>query len=782
MTRAVELRRVRVTSSTQTLLPITSIENDMVGLNDGSLRAVLECPTLAFSLRDEPEQRALAYGWASLLNSLVHPLQIAIQLRRAAPGAGCSAEETGQRGRLLQSRSELLGRLADDRQLVDRRVLMVVPTERPTGTQKPILRLLGASAPRPVAKVGASPDAGVLEHRVRWVSEQLTRIGVVPRRLSTDDLAALFYRSLCPAESELQPLAEQGSGQPGWPGNVAPALFSERPAEVRLGGRLARVLAASAYPQLLRPAWLESLFAYDGDLDLSLHIAPVPSRSMMAFLNRRVAELSSTVRIAEEAGKIPDAYRRAALVDAADLQDRLARGEERLFEVSLYAAVWGEDEATLEQATKKVEAILGSILVQSRRLLFRMEPGFMSTLPLGTDQLRFFRILTTGVLAATFPFSGNDLHSKAGLLYGINPDANDAVVLDRFELHNHNAVVFATSGAGKSFLVKVELIRAWLEGTRIIVVDPEGEYAPVVEALDGQVVRIGRGQPVGLDPFAVADGGAGALSGRVASLLTLIELLADGMNANQRAAAEDALTFAYAAKGFTEDLCPGDAQPPTLADVRQALVTRASRWRGEARIELEQLAMRLGRYIEGSGRWLFAPGAGSVITADVPLGYLMEGLPEEDRAVAMFMVLDRIWAQLADNNRPTLVVVDEAWWLMQYPDTARFLRRLAKTARKRHAGLTLITQDVGDVLNSPSGEGIVTNAALQVLMRQAPQTIRQLAELFHLTEAEQTWLLNAQRGEGLLLAMGRRVPFRVVATDEEMAIIEGLTDDGGRAA
>jgi type IV secretory pathway VirB4 component len=413
------------------------------------------------------------------------------------------------------------------------------------------------------------------------------------------------------------------------------------------------------------------------------------------------------------------------------------------------------------------------MLVQSRRLLFRMQPALISSLPLGLDHVRLARCLPTSVLAATFPFTGNDLHTEGGLLYGINPHAKSPVILDRFALPNHNAVIFATSGAGKSYLVKLELIRAILTGTRAVVIDPEGEYAGIVASLGGQVVTVQPGKPVGVNPFALDDVGDGAVSARITSLLTLFELLGGGLSANQRAAAEEALSFVYASNGYSDEAARPSGNAPTLNEVHSALTRRMDRWTPAVRGEIQELAARLQRYVSGSGSWLFAPATSRPSSSPEVVAYVLAGLPEEDRAAAMFLVLDRVWASLRPEASPQLVVVDEAWWLMQYPDTARFVQRLAKTARKRHAGLTLITQDVTDVLANPIGEAVVTNAAVQVLMRQASQAIPRLAELFQLTRAEQSWLLNAQRGEGLLLASGKRVPFKAISSEVEAQLIEG---------
>ena len=759
--------------TTEGLLPVVAVTDGVMRLQDGSVRALLDCPTLAFGLKGEAEQRALADGWSSLLNSLTHPIQIAVMTRTSAakPAQPSADDPTAElRHRLEQAHSRLLSGLSEEHRLLERRFLLVVPAG--DGSSRPGVRLpwrhrRGGSD----SKLPDDAD-GRLHQRVQWITESLHRIGLDPKPLSSGEITELFHRVMCPELAGVQPLPREEADE-GWAGVTAPAALLEQPAEVRLGDRLARTLAITGFPQLLRPAWLEVVLGYDGDMDLSLHIAPAATQAVMVFLNRRIAELSSTLRLTEERGGNPDPYRRAALDDASELQDRLARGEERLFEMSMYLTVWAADESGLDASTRRAEELLGSMLVQSRRLLFRMEPGLIATLPLGVDRVGVTRSLPTSVLAATFPFTGNDLRAEGGLLYGINPHAKSPVVLDRFQLPNHNAVVFATSGAGKSYLIKLELIRAAVSGIRAVVVDPEGEYASIVSALGGAVIPVQPGQPVGVDPFALPERSDGDVSARIGSLLTLMELLGGGLNPNQRAAVEEALSFAYASRGYSDESPSSGGPPPTLSDVQSALTRRLDRWTPEVRGEVQQLALRLERYVSGSGSWLFSPSPGMRAGKSDVVAYALGGLPEEDRAAAMFLVLDRVWSGLSTNATPTLVVVDEAWWLMQYPDTARFLQRLAKTARKRRAGLTLITQDVADVLANPIGEAVVTNAAVQILMRQAVQAMPRLAELFRLTQAEQSWLLNAQQGEGLLLAMGKRVPFKAVSSDAEAALIEG---------
>src|SRR5439155_3977898 len=376
----------------------------------------------------------------------------------------------------------------------------------------------------------------------------------------------------------------------------------------------------------LRPGWLDDLQSFEADVDLALHISPNSSRSVMGFLERRIAELSSTVRLAEEHGGRGDPYRRAALQDALELQDRVAQGSERLFEVSLYVTIWAGGLDELDSATRRMEALLGARLVHTRRLLFQMRPALLSTLPLGLEEVGVRRVLSTSALCASFPFTGTDLPTRSGLLYGVNTATRSPVVLDRFSLENHNAVVFATSGAGKSYLVKVELARAMLGGTRALVIDPEGEYAPLLSSLGSAVIKVRPGVASGLDPFTLADGSPGALSARIATVGTLVDLLVGGLPSQERAVVDEAISFAFAKAGYSDGKPTDGLVAPGLADVQRRLQERTA---------TEGAALRLERYVSGSGAWLFGRSDPGPAPSDGEnVAYVLAGLPEEERAAA----------------------------------------------------------------------------------------------------------------------------------------------------
>jgi conjugal transfer ATP-binding protein TraC len=730
------------------LLPVLAAANRAVRLRDGGLRAVLECRTSAFGIKGEAEQRAVVDGWASLLNSLPHPLQVVIRTRELAPSALLSPAATDHPAlaALGESYRRMVEDLAGRRRVLDRRFFVVLPGQTPDQRRR--------------TSKGAG-DLEILDQRVSWVTECLRRLDLEPRRLGGRELADLLRQAVNPVSS-VQPIADDDDLHE-LPGLIAPAALAERASSLSVSERWTRTLAVTRYPSRLRPGWLGDLQAFDADLDLSLHVQPNTGPAVMTFLERRISELTSTVHLSEDHGGRADPYRRSALHDAVELQDRIAQGSERLFDVSLYLTVWADGPDDLDAATRRLEALFGTRLIHTRRLLFQMRPGLVSTLPIGIDAVAVRRMLSTTALSATFPFAGGDLPTGSGLLYGVNTATRSPVIVDRFALENHNAVVFATSGAGKSFLVKVELARAILGGTRVIVIDPEGEYAGLVASLGGEVIAIRPGSQAGLDPFAVIDSSPGALTTRIATLTTFLELLVGTLRPRQRAAVEDAISLAFAKSGFADAEPVGGLASPRLADVAARLRTNNA---------TEDIAARLERYVTGPGRWLFKHAA-EASSSSGSAAYVLAGLPEEEQTPAMFLVLDRVWSRLTDSSIPTLVVVDEAWWLMRQRETATFLYRLVKTSRKRRAGLTLVTQDVGDVLGRPEGEPVIANSALQILMKQAPQAMPRLAELFRLTPAEQSWLLNAQRGEGLLMARGKRVPFQVIATDEEARLIAG---------
>ncbi|MEU5565548.1 DUF87 domain-containing protein [Micromonospora musae] len=553
---------------------------------------------------------------------------------------------------------------------------------------------------------------------------------------------------------------------------VAPASVEVTPRFLRVGDGYAATLVVTGYPAEVGPAWLEPLLSWPGRLELALHIDPLAAPVAAARLRDQRARFESSRRADAGRGKLADPVVEAAAEDAADLADRLARGAAKLFRVGLYLTVHARGEEELMEACAQVKAAAASTLIEVQPATWRHLAGWSTTLPLATDSLQLRRTMDTATLAAAFPLASADLPASlpgdppaaGGVLYGINPDSQGVVWWDRWAQENHNSVVLARSGAGKSYFVKLEILRNLYQRVQVAVIDPEDEYLRLADAVGGTVVRLGMAG-VKVNPLDVPAGDSrpDVLTRRGLFAHTLIAvLLGEQPPPAERAALDRAILTAYRQAGITADPATHHRPAPLLRDVEACL-------QADDDPAARQLAARLAPWVHGSFSQLFdAP------TTTRPDGHLvvwsLRHLPEELRGVGILLALDAIWRQVDTPGRSDvrrLVVVDEAWLLMRDGEGARFLFRMSKAARKRHAGLAVITQDVADVLGSDLGQAVVANAATQVLLKQAPQAIDAIGGAFGLTAGERRLLLAARVGTGLLISGTSRTSFEAVASAAE---------------
>ncbi|MGW7074664.1 VirB4 family type IV secretion system protein [Streptomyces sp. NPDC054866] len=540
-----------------------------------------------------------------------------------------------------------------------------------------------------------------------------------------------------------------------------------------VGGHLAATLVVTGYPAEVAPGWLDPLLTYPGRLDVALHIEPVPSSLAAQQLKKQRARLESSRRTGADHGRLDDPDTEAAAADASELAYRIARGEGKLFRLGLYMTVYGQSEEHLADEVASVRSFADSLLVATAPATYRALPGWLATLPLGLDTLKVRRTFDTEALAACFPFASPDLPADialapGGVLYGINTSSGSLVLWDRFAQDNYNSITLARSGAGKSYLTKLELLRQLFTGTEAMVIDPEDEYVALAESVGGTVIRLGD-PAVRLNPFDLpptTSGEQDALARRVLFLHTFLAVLLGGeLSSAERAVLDRAVLATYHHAGITTDPVTFTRPAPLLADLATQLAAMTEPAAGE-------LAVRLDPYVEGSHRQLF-----SGPTTTRPAGHLvvfcLREVPDELKTASMLLALDAIWRQVAHSGhrKRRLVVVDEAWLLMRDGHGARFLFRMAKAARKYWTGLAVVTQDADDVLASELGRAIVTNAATQVLMRQAPQAIDQIAAAFRLSRGERHHLLSAPRGCALLLSGRTKISFTPVAATSEHDLI-----------
>jgi type IV secretory pathway VirB4 component len=551
-------------------------------------------------------------------------------------------------------------------------------------------------------------------------------------------------------------------------GTLGPEAIDVRARTLGLADGVCASFAVTGYPAEVGPGWLEPLLTYPGRLEVAVHIEPTPPSVAADRLRRQLARLESTARSDAEHGRLEDFQATAAADDARDLAAALARGQTRLFRVGLYFTVHAPNEDTLEAECSQVRALASSLLLDAAPATFRTVQGFTTTLPLGVDSLNMRRTFDTQALAACFPFTSPDLDvpiTDTTVLYGVNTNSSSLVLWDRWGLDNHNSVILARSGAGKSYLTKLDVLRSLYAGVEVAVIDPEDEYARLCRAVGGSYISLGS-PGVKLNPFDLPTGaqaGTDAFTRRALFLHTLIGVLLDEpLDPASKAALDRAIVEVYAQAGITTDPRTWSRPAPLLADLAAALRDDTEDPKAA------EVAARLAPYVTGTHRHLF-----DAATTTHPEGHLvvfsLRDLPDELRAAGTLLALDAVWRRVSNprDRRRRLVVVDEAWLLMREPDGAKFLFRLAKSARKYWCALAVVTQDAADLLGSELGQAVVSNSATQILLRQAPQAIDTVGDAFSLSAGERQFLLSCARGEGLMVAGSQRVSFQAIASAAE---------------
>lgn len=550
---------------------------------------------------------------------------------------------------------------------------------------------------------------------------------------------------------------------------IAPAAMEVKSNELILNDQYVRVLYAYNWPNFIYPNWLSQIVNADAQMDISQFIYPSTNKAIMKMLRKKVAELRSSIRILEQRGIVRDPALEAALQDAEELRDLLARGQEKLFQFGLYLSIYAEDEERLKKQQTDIESILGGKLVLTKPSLFQMEHGFTSTLPLCLDELEINRNMNTSPLATSFPFSSCDLTSDRGILYGVNRHNESLVIFDRFDLPNANANVFAISGAGKSFAVKLEILRSLMLGTDVLVIDPENEYGELCQTVGGTYIPLSLQSSFRVNPFDLpqairseeAETGE-TLRAAVINLHGLFKLMLGTLTPAEDGVLDKAILDTYALKGITlATENPGTLEPPTLHDLVDVLLTTDGG---------ENMAKVLQKYTAGSFAGLFDQQTNVQLENQLVV-FQIRDLEEQLRPMAVYIVLNFLWNRVRSELKRRFLVIDEAWNLMQFEDSARFLYGIVKRARKYYLGVTTITQDVEDFVNSPYGRPIITNSSLQILLKQSATAVDNLQKLFYLTDGEKYVLLNSGVGQGIFFAGNKHVAIEIVSSPDEAAVI-----------
>lgn len=550
---------------------------------------------------------------------------------------------------------------------------------------------------------------------------------------------------------------------------IAPSSMQVRTRDLILNETYARTLYVYNWPNYIHPSWMSQLINLDATMDIAHYIYPSSNKAIMRMLRKKVTEIRSSMRMLEQRGMVRDPSLEAALQDAEELRDLLARGQEKLFQFGMYVTIYGDDEKRLKKVQNDIESILGGKLVLTKPATLQMEHAFTSSLPFCQDEVEINRNMNTSPLSTSFPFVSSDLTDDHGVLYGINRHNESLVIFDRFDLSNANANIFATSGAGKSFAAKLEILRYLMLGTDVLVIDPENEYTNLCEAVGGSFVPLSIQSNARINPFDLPEAVRGddaspgeILRSAVINLHGLLKLMLGNLSPSEDGILDKAILDTYALSGITlENPTPDNAEPPTLHQLVDVLETMEGG---------ENMARTLQKYTKGSFAGLFDQPTNIGLDNSM-IVFQIRDLEEQLRPIAIYIVLNFIWNRIRSESKRRMLVIDEAWNLMQHDDSAKFLYGIVKRARKYWLGVTTITQDTEDFVNSQYGKPIITNSALQILLKQSPTTVDNLQKLFYMTEGEKYFLLNADVGSGILFAEHKHVAMQIIASPTEQKLI-----------
>lgn len=567
------------------------------------------------------------------------------------------------------------------------------------------------------------------------------------------------------------PAAQEGAATPPKGGIkfadiLAPSALELNSQYLQLGSKFLKTVFVISYPRYLNTGWFSPIVNLDKIFDVSIFIHPIDTATILKNLRRKLTEVQSQISGEEAKGKVRNPILETAYKDIENLRDSLMQATEKMFRVGFYITIYADSLKELTKTENEIKSLLEARIIYTKQAIFQEDSGFLSTLPVNTDKLEIHTPMNTQPVATFFPFTSADVTSDKGILYGINRHNNGLILFDRFSLENANMVIFAKSGGGKSYTAKLEILRSLMVGTEVIIIDPENEYEHLSDTVNGTFIKISLSSKNHINPFDLPlplpdENPADVLRGNIINLLGLMRLMFGGLTPEEDAVIDRALAETYAARDITPESDFSQITPPLLNDFFMIL---------QGMTGAENIAKKLEKYTTGT----FANFLNQPTNVDINnklIIFSIRDLEQELRPIAMYVITRYIWNKIRADKRKRILLVDEAWVMMQSEDAAAFLFGIAKRCRKYFLGLTTITQDVNDFMGSKYGRAIVTNSSLQLLLKQSPSSIEPLAEAFNLTEEEKYLLLQSNVGEGIFIAGLKRAAIKVIASYTEDQIV-----------
>lgn len=547
---------------------------------------------------------------------------------------------------------------------------------------------------------------------------------------------------------------------------IAPSGVEVNSNYLKIGDKFAKALFVLSYPRFLNTGWFEPIINLANLFDIAIYINPIDTGIALKNLKKKAAEVESQISEAEEKGMVRDPMLETALNDIENLRDTLQQAREKLFSVGVYIVIYADTKEELTKIESQIQSIMEAQMVYIKPALFEQLECFLSTIPINDDKINITNPMNSSPISSFFPFISENLTSNTGILYGINRQNNSLVIFDRFSLENANQVVFAKSGGGKSYATKLEIIRSLMMGTNVIVIDPENEYEKLARAFGGSFFNISIVSEQNINPFDLpiippGEDPEDVLRSHIVNLSGLLKLMLGELSTEEDAILDRALTETYASREITFGKDFLGAEPPLLEDLETVLRSLEGG---------RPMAEKLYKFTKGS----FSGFINKPTNVDLKnrlIVFSIRDLEDELRPIAMYVILNYIWSSIRADFKKRILIIDEAWWMMKYESSAQFLFGLVKRARKYFLGVSTITQDVEDFMNSPYGRPIITNSSLQLLLKQAPATIDIVGKTFNLTDAEKNLLLTAEVGTGLFFAGRQHVAIQIISSYFEHKLI-----------
>lgn len=764
---------------TQDFIDVKAIDDGVVLLKNGSLRKIVMVDGLNFDLKSEEEQNTIIYAYQNFINSLDFSVQIFVHSRKLnvddylhSLNERLEVETNDLLKRQIADYTEFIGDFVEKNAVMTKSFFVVIPFD-PILVPKvgDILPKFGDKTKNEAVKTVPQPPTIQPSHReqltqrVEQVTNALRGVGLRAVALEDHELIELLYNFYNPRTIEKE--QEFGLRENGLIEDVlAPKNLEIRQDCLKIGDKLAKSFYVLDYPRYLSSGWFSPLINLPELIDISIFTHPVDTAIALRNLRKKSTELQASMNELTDKGVVRDPVLETALNDVEALRNNLQQAQEKLFQIGIYLTVYADNEKDLNRISAEVQNMMDSKLVEIKSAMFEQVKLFSSVAPLGQDIISVHSPMNSGPASSFFPFVSLDLTSDTGIMYGINRHNNTLIIFDRFSLENANMVVFAKAGAGKSYATKLEIIRSLMMGTDVIVVDPENEYLTLAKAVEGSVLRISLDSENNINPFDIPvipeDEEPGeVLKSHIVNLSGLIKLMLGSVTPVEEALIDRAISETYASRDITPDKDFSKATPPLLEDLEAVLNGIEGG---------KNMAERLYRFTKGSYAG-FTNKPTNINVANRLLVFSIRDLEDELRPIAMYIILNYIWNLVRAELKKRIMVIDEAWWMMKYPDSASFLFGLAKRGRKYYLGISTITQDVDDFLGSAYGRPIITNSSLQLLLKEAPASIDATAKAFNLTNVEKNYLVEADIGQGLFVAGLKRAAIQIVPSSFENELI-----------